>query len=521
MQDEPSPTYVRRERTSRLSFSTKLFQGIGAIPDTLKNWSFSTFILLYYNQVLGVDPTLVSIALGVAIVFDAVTDPLVASLSDNLTSRWGRRHPLMLLGTAPLGLAFYGVFVPPAGLGQTGLFVWLMAFVMLTRGLMTLYFIPWAAIAAELSDDYTERTSVMSYRYAVGWAIGISFPFFIFTFVMPGSPEYPVGQLNPRNYPTMALCAGLLMTCGGLATTLLTRREIPYLRQHAVKQPRFTFRRTARELGLALQNRQFALIFLIVLLAFAIAGVTTNIHIYMTTFFWGLNTADLRWYALASIGALIAFPFVAAVQRRWEKKNILLLCSIVSLLDGITLVTLRFLDVLPRNGDPRLLVILVGMAIFGVGIAVIQGIIFSSTVADILDDHELRTGRRQEAMFNAALSFSGKAISSVGIVMGGVILGIVGLPARAVPADVPAEIITRLGLIVGICVPLLYLIPIGLITRYKITRETHADIRRALDQRRGAAAPAKSVASPKPASAPLAAGAGGSDPLVAGSSPRR
>jgi len=97
MPDTPLPQYVRRERSGPLTFSTKFNQGLGAIPDTVKNWVFNTFTLLFYNQVLGMDAFLVSIALAVAIVFDAVTDPLAASLSDNLKSRWGRRHPLMLV----------------------------------------------------------------------------------------------------------------------------------------------------------------------------------------------------------------------------------------------------------------------------------------------------------------------------------------------------------------------------------------------------------------------------------------
>ena len=87
-------------------------------------------------------------------------------------------------------------------------------------------------------------------------------------------------------------------------------------------------------------------------------------------------------------------------------------------------------------------------------------------------------------MFNAALSFSGKAISSVGIILGGVIINAVGLPAKAVPAQIPAEVIMHLGVIVGMCVPLLHLIPISLITRYKITRERHADIKGAMQERR-------------------------------------
>jgi Na+/melibiose symporter-like transporter len=167
---------------------------------------------------------------------------------------------------------------------------------------------------------------------------------------------------------------------------------------------------------------------------------------------------------------------------------VLLVCATINLLDGILMIALRFLDVLPQNGDPMLLVILIAAGIFGAGIAVMQGIIGSSIVADVLDDHELRTHYRQEAMFSAALSFSGKAVSGVGIVLGGLILSLIDLAPGSVPADVPPDTITRLGLVVGICVPALYVVPISLITRYKITREEHARIRRELDQRRASSA---------------------------------
>ena len=483
MTDAPQPKYERRERSGNLSFSTKLFQGIGAVPDTIKNWTFNTFALLFYNQVLGIDAFFVSIALAVAIVFDAVTDPLVATISDNMKSRWGRRHPLMLIASLPLGVALYCVFVPPVGLSDNGLFIWLMTFTVLTRGLMTLYFVPWSAIAAELSDDYDERTSVMAYRFAVGWTIGVGLPFFMFTFIMPGSEKYPVGQLNPAGYPSMALIAGCLVTAGALATTLLTLREIPYLRQHAGETPTFSFAQTARELMQALRNRQFALIFVIVLASAAIGGTTVNIGIYIQTFFWGFTTEDLRWLTLSAAGAFIAFPLVAAVQRRWDKKYILLTCGVVSLAEGMALVPLRFLGVLPENGDPMLLVIFVSVGVSQVAIAVIQGIIGASIVADLLDDHELRTGYRQEAMFNAALSFSNKAVSGVGTLMGGLILTMIAFPTGVPPEEVPADAIVRLGAVVGIAIPLLYLIPISLITRYKITRARHAEIRAALDAR--------------------------------------
>jgi len=483
MNTPTSSAYTRTLRTTRLSFWTKLFQGVGAVPDTIKNWVFHTFVLLYYNQILGVNPLLVSIALAIALVFDALSDPIVASLSDNVHTKWGRRHPLMLLGAVPLGLCFYPIFSPPVGLSEAGLFSWLLIFVVLTRFAMTLYFVPWAAIAAELSDDYEERTSVMAFRYAVGWTIGVSFPLIVYTFIMPSTPEHPVGQLNGATYPAMAAAAAFLMTIGGILTTLLTLREIPYLGQHAAAPARPGLRDVVREIAQALRNDQFALIFSVVLIIAVIGGTTTNINIYMATYFWGLSTDSLRWFVLSAIGAVIAFPLVAVTQRRWDKRNILIVCALLNLSDGMLLVSLRFLDVLPANGDPMLLPILVSAGVLSAGLAVIQGIIGASIVADILDYHEFNTGLRQEGMFNAALSFSGKAASGIGIVGGGLLLKFIALPAHTLPSEVPAEVITRLGVVVGLVLPLFYLIPIFLIRRYRISREFHARIRTELMRR--------------------------------------
>ena len=274
------PTYTRRERGGKLPLGVKLAQGIGAFPDTIKNWTFQTFVLLYYSQILGVDALLVSLALSLSLIIDAVSDPVIGSVSDNLRSRWGRRHPLMLAGALPLGVCFYFVFAPPAGLSALQLFWWLTVFMVLTRVFLSVYFVPWAAIAAELSDDYHERTSVMAWRYAMGWFIGLLFPFITFGFVMVNTPEHPAGQLNPENYPAMALIAATFMTAGALATTLLTWKQIPFLRQHVGAGSRASVVQTFEEFRRGLGNEQFRLFFMIVLVSSALTGTTVNMGIY-------------------------------------------------------------------------------------------------------------------------------------------------------------------------------------------------------------------------------------------------
>ena len=129
--------------------------------------------------------------MGVALVIDAVSDPVVGSFSDNLRSRLGCRHPLMYAAALPLASSLWETFAPPGGLGEVGLFCWLLFFTISTRVALTFFLIPWNAMFAEFTDDYVERTAIVTYRYALGWAGGIGFTFLTWSFIFPSTEAYP------------------------------------------------------------------------------------------------------------------------------------------------------------------------------------------------------------------------------------------------------------------------------------------------------------------------------------------
>lgn len=114
---------------------TVVAYGVGQIAEGIKNHAFTAYLLFYYTSVLGLSGTLAGAALMIALVFDAVTDPLVAVLSDRTHSRWGRRHPYLFASALPLGIFFFFVFAPPPDLGAVlgidpdyALFGWLVVF---------------------------------------------------------------------------------------------------------------------------------------------------------------------------------------------------------------------------------------------------------------------------------------------------------------------------------------------------------------------------------------------------------
>jgi len=480
-----APQYTRaKTRVGRLPFSTKIYQGIGALPDTYKNFAFNTFLLFYYNQVLGVRAMLASAAIMVALAIDAVADPMVGSFSDNLRTRLGRRHPLMYAASVPLGIFLYLVFSPPPGLSEMELFAWLVAFSVAARISMAFYVVPWNALFAEFSDDYMERTAIVTFRFLVGWIGGVVFAFCTWSFIFPSTPEFAKGQLNPAAYHLFAPILGFLVAASALITTHLTRREIPYLLQPTASPLPFSLKRVLAEVLLALRNRDFLVLFITLLTSSAIAGTVEALNIYIQTYFWELRGEDLRWLALAILGFMVAFAITPFMQARFDKKRLVIVGMLFLVANGAAMIGLRFLDVLPPNGSPLLLPLLVGNEVIRICVVTVVGIMFVSMVADALDAQELTTGRRQEGVFSAALSFSAKATSGLGVLLGGLLLDyVVSFPRGASPETVDPHTIKMLGVIAGIALPLLYLLPFSLISRYRITRESHAEIRRQLDER--------------------------------------
>jgi Na+/melibiose symporter-like transporter len=97
---------------------------------------------------------------------------------------------------------------------------------------------------------------------------------------------------------------------------------------------------------------------------------------------------------------------------------------------------------------------------------------FGSMVADLVDEQELRVGRRQEGVFSSAIGFSSKATSSLGLIIGGFLLDfLIGFPRGTQPGEVAGDVLFKLAFTDGVAIPLCYFLPIWMLSRYSLTRE--------------------------------------------------
>ena len=174
MSDAAEPGTQPGDRTvgHRLSIGVMLAYGVGDIAQAIKNQGFNILLLFFYQQLVGLPGTLTGLALGIALMFDAVTDPVAGGLSDRIKGRFGRRHPMIAMAALPLAISFYFLFSPPEGLSDLTAFLWLTTFAVLVRGSLTFYHIPHLALGAEMAHDYNQRSTLFGFNALLGTLSG-------------------------------------------------------------------------------------------------------------------------------------------------------------------------------------------------------------------------------------------------------------------------------------------------------------------------------------------------------------
>ena len=139
----------------------------------MKDNGFSYFLMFYYNQVLGLPGSLAGIAIFIAMMIDAACDPMHRFLvrQHALASR---PPPSVHVCRGDAGRARVLLHLEPAGARRSSaLFVYLTVLATLVRVFVSAYETPSTAIVAELTEDYDERTRLLSLRYLFGWAGGL------------------------------------------------------------------------------------------------------------------------------------------------------------------------------------------------------------------------------------------------------------------------------------------------------------------------------------------------------------
>ena len=487
-QDGVKAKFQRAEqRVGKVPFWTKFAQGFSALPGQHKEWAFNTLLLLYYSQVLGMSATLAAVVIAISLVFDAISDPLAGAFSDSFRSRrLGRRHPLMLASIIPSCVAIFALFSPPHGLAEYYLAAWMLACTVTLRVSFSFFAVPWGAIAAELSEDYAERTIIIAFRMMIGVLGGGLFGSLAFILLFPESEG---GLFNPTHYSPFAATISGLMFFWMTFSTLATLNQVKYLPQPSDAVPKIALWDMLVRTAEALKNNYFRTLFIATLIASAVIGTGQVFDVYMNTFFWGFGTGDLSLLLWGGIfGMVSSILTIQPLQKRFEKRDLILFALTFITLLQMLKVSLRFAGWLPENGDAPLLQILIFQTMLMGYCGSLFLMMYASMMADIADDQELKNGLRQEGIFSGGITFAGKVTSGFGLILGGLLLDLVIVfPKGLEPGQVAQDILTRMAVIDGIVMPALNIIPFLLLLKYKLNRAAVQEIQQQLNARRQSA----------------------------------
>jgi Na+/melibiose symporter-like transporter len=453
---------------------------MGEIAITTKMVLFGLFVLFFYNSVMGLPAVWVGVATASGLLWDALIDPMIGYHSDTSRSRFGRRHPYMLLGALTQGLSFWLIWIPPRNLGMWGLFLWLLMAMLLFRLTSALFRIPYLSLGAELSTDYHERTRIVGVRSFFGLcgslaAASLSFYLF-FPVEIPGLDP----KLSYEGYPKMGLAFGLLMTLAAFVAiggTLRYRFLVP-VRETLPPSLRSFWKGFLLAIGSS-SFRKIWLSFSLFFVAVVLNGVV-SIHFFT----WYVKITDNailgKIHTTFYLSALAGVIFWMMIAKRGEKQRLYILATITTAA-LMSAAPFLFGEGHPfGTGNPNPLFVTYALAgFFGSALWVLP----ASMIADVADEDELVSNLRREGLFFGILNFGEKVAAASAVVIGGLL---VDLFVRLAPGQVEQTPLTvlRIGLAYGLAPAALLVVAALVVFGYRLNRRQVEAIQTELRSRR-------------------------------------
>ncbi len=458
----------------KLGLFTRMAYGVGGAAGGIKNNGFDYVLLLFYSQILGLPGLWVAAAIWIALIVDAVSDPIVGYWSDNLRSSMGRRHPFLYAAAIPATVAYFFVWNPPSGLEGQPLFIWLLTLTIIVRVGYTLFEVPSLSLSAELSQDYDVRTSLMSFRYFFAWVGGLTVQVMLFAVFLQPSENDPQGFFHLPGWHLYGFVGASTMFAAILITALGTHHRIPHLKSPPPERT-LTIGKIFSEIWETLSNPSFRALFVATLFGLLATGISATLNQYINGFFWNFTGDQIALLTFAVyLSAIMALVLAPMAGRIWGKKRAAIIIGLLAFTLAPAPVFARLLGLLPENGTPELFYIILVVTVFDVALIIAYQMLAAAMVTDIVEESELKTGRRSEGTFFAGITFIRKLSQGIGVMTASFILAFATIAPGIRPENASADSVARLGLGYAATLLTVWMLMLLAINFYRISREDHA-----------------------------------------------
>lgn len=452
----------------KLTAKQKAAFGIGAVGKDMVYALSASYVMYFYQDVLGLSATFVGLILMIARVFDALNDPFMGVIVAKTRTRWGRFRPWILTGTVLNALVLYALFAAP-DLSQAGMMVYFSIVYILWGVTYTMMDIPyWSMIPAVTSTPADwENLSVVGRTCAGVGAALIA----MFTMLLVGALG---GDSERAGFKYVALIVSVVF----VVTEIVCCAKMKESNQTEMKTA------TVKEMFRALfSNDQAIVVVLSIVLINSALYLTSNFVIY----FFKYDFSGAGWkgsYTLFStiggaaqiLGMMLLYPLL---RKKLSNTGVFTL-SLVLALGGYGLLLALCLAGLSGN--------LIALCVPGVVVFACNGMLSVLTtlfLSNSVDYGQLKTGRREESVIFSMQTFVVKAASGVAVFLTGIGLDLIGLVGDT--EETGAVVIQSAGTLLGLrlmmtVLPMLVLLAVLFLFRRKfiLTDEKAAEINRQL-----------------------------------------
>lgn len=409
----------------RLSKKQMIIFAIGQLGWSLLGGIISAWLVTFYlptsgdvalgakqyiipGLVIGGFMTVLGLITALSRIFDAVTDPLIASMSDRSKNKRGRRIPFMQVAAIPFSIITVLLFVTPVDGRSPWNIVWISVFIILFYLFMTMYCTPYNALISEFGKTQEDRmfiSTAISFTYLAGTLLAYT------PFVFAGMLRGAVGFAWSYRICFIVL-AVIACVCMLLPTFLLKEKEF------VDTQP--SNENVFKSLASTFKNRDFR--------TFSISDIMYWVGLTMfqtgLPFFVKVSLGFDAGMVMVFMGGMtllsaVFYPFVTKMVMKFGKKKLVIAGFLgLALCYSITAVS-SIQGVLPEEGHANALSWVFGIIIMAVSAfpMALLGIIPQSMVADVAEAEAKTTGQNREGMFFAARTFAMKFGQSLAMVL--------------------------------------------------------------------------------------------------------
>ncbi len=436
---------------AKLSLGIKLSFGIGDIAMNIFIVTTGMYLLFFLTNVVGVNPALAGTMLLFPKLLDVILDPIMGAISDVTHSRFGRRRVYLLYGAVPFGLSFFVLFLVPGFQTEFANALQISLLFALGCTIFAMVNVPYASMVPEMSDDYNERLSIVSFRMSFA-SIGALLAGGL-TMVLVNA-----GGGGADGFRFMAGIFGLAMIASCLWCFFGTRKAHS-LPPHKETPP------LKEQIKVAARNYPFVILVTSYFLQALAIGVMMAGFVYYVKYAMALpETAMNIAFPIFMVTGVIFIPVWLAIGKKLGK--------IKSYYIGLAIFTLSMGSLFFTSAS-QLMLFYAQVFVAGIGFSSFQLFPFSM-LPDTVEYDQMQSGMRREGIFSGMWSAGQKIAYSVGPPIVGFALALSGFVVDGVQ---PESVATGVRIVFCLFPAAMILLSFLPFSKYKITEEEFEKIK--------------------------------------------